>query len=113
MKLLSEGRCGDAQYAIRGDVLDRDASQPKLIALGNGSDDESALLPINESAGLRRRGVNHNLKISPFLEVRPYALPCFVGQFLAIVIFSTLSRLEHPLSYCISVMNLTFDSEVV
>ena len=64
MKLLSEGRRGHTQCAIRRDALERDASEPKLITLGNGSDDEDALLPISESKGLRRRGVDHNLKIS-------------------------------------------------
>jgi hypothetical protein len=85
MKLLSEGRRGHAQCAIRRDVLDRDASEPKLFTLSNRSDDEDALLPITQSKALRRGGVNRNLKVSPFLEVRPDALPRFVGQFLAIV----------------------------
>jgi hypothetical protein len=61
MKLLSKGRRGHAQCAIRCDVLDRDASEPKLFTLGNRSDDEDALLPLAQAEG-------HGIVVKDFLE---------------------------------------------
>lgn len=113
VKLVSQGRRGDVQCAIGCGALDSDGPDPELIALRNGSDDEDALLPISGgSKRLRRRVMNHNLKISSFLEVGPDALRCFIGQFFAIVIFSTLPGLQDSLSYSILVMNPTFDFKV-
>ena len=53
--------------------MDSNGLKPKLIALGNGSDDEDALPPLSDSKRLGRRVMNHNLKISSFLEVPPDA----------------------------------------
>ena len=50
-----------------------------------------------------------DLKIPSFLEVLSDATGRFISEFLAIVIFPVLPRLEDSLSYSISVMNITFD----
>jgi hypothetical protein len=113
VKLVSKGRRGDAKCAIGSDILDSDGSQPELLALDNGRDDEDALLPIRDSKRLRRRRLNRNLKIPSFLEVCPDVFRCFVGQLFAIVIFSTLQCLEDSVSYSIPVVNIRFDFEVV
>lgn len=112
MKLVSKDHRGDAQRAIRCGAFDNDAPEPELIALRNGSGDDDALPSISKSKGLRRRVMNHNLKISSFLEVGPDASRCIIGQRFAIIIFSTLQRLEDSVSYSIPVMNVTFDFEV-
>jgi hypothetical protein len=56
--------------------------------------------------------MNHNFKISSVLEVPPDAHRGFIGQLSAIVIFSTIRRLEDSVSYSIPIMNITFDFEV-
>jgi hypothetical protein len=110
--LFSKGCRGDAQCAIRSGALDSDGPEPELIALGNGSDDEDALLPVRESERLRRRGQNRYLKISSFLEVSPEGIRCFIGQFFTIVILSTPPSLEDSVPYSVPVVNITLDFEV-
>src|ERR1700730_16817857 len=45
-----KGRRGDAERAIRCDVLDSDGSGPELIALGNRNDDEDSVLSASDPA---------------------------------------------------------------
>src|ERR1700733_3049425 len=95
------------------DGLDREGPEAKLIALHNGSDDEDAQPPVTQAERLRNRVVNHNSKVASFLEVSPDANFHYgIRQFLEIVIFSILPRLQDSVSYSIPVMNIAFDFEI-
>jgi hypothetical protein len=109
--LVSEGRRGNAQRAARSDALDSEGLEPKLIPLCDRND-EHDLLPISEPKRLRHRIMNHNLKVSAFLEVLPDASQYCIGQVFAIVILPTLPRIEDSVSHSIPVMKITCEFEI-
>jgi hypothetical protein len=99
VELVSNGRLGNAQRTPTGNVLDEKGPKPELVALRDCHSHKNGLRGTIAAERMRRRLMNHHLKVSSLLKVLSDSGCNGARQFTDIVKFVILPRAQVPVSY--------------